>query len=221
MRTGLCSGGKWLLGALLLMLCLACQPGLVSAPPPPPPPPPAAPEQPAPHPTVYVKVARLNLRAGPGMDFPKIGLIERNEELEKLGQTEDWVQVRVKRDRSLGWVASEYLSASPVAAPLETAAPEPPGAPAPAAKEPSAAEPKRPKPAKVETVVPRAPKPAEAAEPPAPKARPKPAAEAEAEPAPSPEPKAAPAKPAPVKEEPAPPAAPAPDEDQPSRIRIM
>jgi len=155
------------------------------------------------------------------MDFPKIGFIERNEELEKLGEAEDWVQVRVKRDRTLGWVASEFLSSAPVAAPLETTSPAPttsppPGSPPP--KEPPPADLKRPKPTKVETVVPRAPKPAEAAEPPPP---PKPKPSPEPAPAPSPEPKTVPAKPAPKIEEPPAPPAPEPPEEKPSRIRIM
>jgi len=198
----------------LMLMGLSCMPSKVSTPPPPPPPPPGAPAPPPQRPTLYVKVSRLNLRAGPGMDFPKIGLLERNEELEKLGQTEDWVQVRVKRNQSLGWVASEYLSSTPVAAPVETAAPEP-TAPPPPPKEPAGGELKRPKPPKAEAPPPRIPKPAEAAEPPAPKPKPTPEA------APPSEAKPAPAKPAPPKEEPPPAPAPQPPEEKPSRIRIM
>lgn len=180
-------------------------------PPPPPPPPKAVPEKPPERPTLFVRVGRLNLRAGPGMDFPKLGLLERNEEVEKLGEAEDWFQVKVKRSGTLGWVASRYLSKTKVAIPLELE-PKPPTAPSPEETPPS--EPKPPKPAKPETVLPRAPKPAEAAEPPAP--------EAPEEPAPSPEPEPLPAKPALPKEEPpAPPAAPPPPEEKPDSIRIM
>ncbi len=223
MARGVRFGFRWqcLLSAMLALVCLSCQPALQTSRPPAAPLPPPAPESPPQHQTVYVKVGRLNLRAGPGMDFPKIGFIERNEELEKLGEAEDWVQVRVKRDRTLGWVASEFLSSAPVAAPLETTSPAPttsppPGSPPP--KEPPPADLKRPKPTNVETVVPRAHKPAEAAEPPPP---PKPKPSPEPAPAPSPEPKTVPAKPAPKIEEPPAPPAPEPPEEKPSRIRIM
>lgn len=199
---------RWFLGVGLALLCLACQPTLYPSRPAPPPPPPPAPEPPPQRPTLYVNVGRLNLRAGPGMDFPKISTLERNEEVEKLGQTEDWLQVRVKRDGTLGWVASRFLSSTPVSAPPETAKP-PPAAP-PAVTQPPAPEaapvakpplPERPKPAKPETVAPKAPKPAEATEPPARK----------------PEEKPAPAKEKP-KEEPPTPEAPG---EKPSGIRIM
>ena len=103
-----------------------------------PPPLPGGPAAPAPPPQVsrevlYVKVRNLNLRACPGMDCPKISVLERNEEVEKVGSSEDWFQIRVKRDGRLGWVDSRYLSPTPLAAPeaapppsLETAPPPPP-----------------------------------------------------------------------------------------------
>ncbi|MGC2692669.1 MAG: SH3 domain-containing protein, partial [Desulfobaccales bacterium] len=80
-----------------------------------PPPLPGGPAVPAPPPQVsrqvfYVKVRNLNLRACPGMDCPKISMLERNEEVEKVGASEDWFQIRVKRDGRLGWVDSRYLS---------------------------------------------------------------------------------------------------------------
>jgi hypothetical protein len=95
-----------------------------------PPPLPGAPTAPALPPRVsrpvfYVKVNHLNLRACPGMDCPKISLLERDEEVEKVGAAEDWFQIRVKRDGRLGWVDSRYLSPTPVAAP-EAAPPSPP-----------------------------------------------------------------------------------------------
>ncbi len=95
-----------------------------------PPPLPAAPAAPKLPPQVnrpvfYVKADHLNLRACPGMDCPKVSLLERNEEVEKVGASEDWVQIRVKRDGRLGWVDSRYLSPTQVAAP-EAAPPAPP-----------------------------------------------------------------------------------------------
>jgi hypothetical protein len=205
MKKGVWRSWQVILGAVLTLVCMSCQPHMAPLPRPAPPPPPAAAPQPPPQrETFFVKVGRLNLRAGPGMDFPKLGLLERNEEVEKLGEAENWYQVRVKRDSSLGWVSSEYLSSTPVTSPIQTPVPEAPPAPA---------ETKQPKPSKVETTVPRAPKPAEAAEPPAPKA--KPAAE------PALEPKAVPEKPAPKQVEPPPPPPPPPPEEKPGGIRIM
>ena len=95
-----------------------------------PPPLPTGPAVPAPPPQVsrqvfYVKVRNLNLRACPGMDCPKISMLEQNEEVEKVGASEDWFQIRVKRDGRLGWVDSRYLSPTPMAAP-EVAPPPPP-----------------------------------------------------------------------------------------------
>lgn len=204
---------QWLLGVVLSFVCLSCQPTMPPSPPPGPPPPrpQVTPEQPE-RPSFFVRVGRLNLRAGPGMDFPKIGLLERNEELEKVGEAEDWYQVRVKRSGTLGWVSSRYLSSTRVTVPLETA-PEAPTTPTPEETPPSATKP--PTPAKPETVVPRAPKPAEAAEPPAPQPSEEPA------PAPSPGPEAVPEKPTPKIEEPPATPAPAPPEEKPKSIRIM
>ena len=221
MEKGVWCRCQLLFGALLAMMCFSCQHGMTPAPRQAPPPPPAfRPEAPPQRPSMYVKVGRLNLRAGPGMDFPKLGLLERNEEVEKLGEAENWYQVRVKRDGTLGWVSSEYLSSTPVTSPIETPVPEVPAAPAAKTKEtPPAApeEPKKPKPAK-ETPTPREPKPAEAAEPPARKAKPV------EEEAPPPAPRQVQEKPSPKKEEPppAPPSPPsAPPEEKPSGIRIM
>lgn len=221
MKKGVWCRWQLLLGLVLALVCLSCRPSVAPVPRQAPPPPPAAPaEAPPARPTLYVKVGRLNLRAGPGMDFPKLGLLERNEEVEKLGEAENWYQIRVKRDGTLGWVSSEYLSSNPVTSPIETPVPEAPPAPSAKDKEketPLPAEPKKPKPA-----APREPKPAEAAEPPARKAKVKPVEEEEESPPPAP--KAVQEKPAPKKEEPPPPPpppAPPPSEEKPSGVRIM
>ena len=224
MEKGVWCSWQLLLGALLAMVCMSCRPAVAPVPRQAPPPPPVArPEEPVQHPTFYVKVGRLNLRAGPGMDFPKLGLLDRNEEVEKVGEAENWYQIRVKRDGTLGWVSSEYLSSTPVSSPIQTPVPETPVA-APAAKEkevppPPPAEPKKPKPAQVEPSAPAEPKPAEAAEPPARKAK----RAVEEEPPPAPVPKAVQEKPAPKREEPPPPPPPSPPapEEKPSGIRIM
>ncbi|MGQ9627453.1 MAG: SH3 domain-containing protein, partial [Anaerolineae bacterium] len=65
----------------------------------------------------------LNLRAGPGTDYAKIGRLEKGTSLEVLARNErgDWLQVRLERGRE-GWVAAEYvqiaaeISSLPVAA---------------------------------------------------------------------------------------------------------
>ena len=74
-------------------------------------------------PVFYIKATLLNLRACPGMDCPKISFLERGEAVEKVGESEDWFQIRVNQDGRLGWVDSRYLSSTPV-----TQAPEAPRA---------------------------------------------------------------------------------------------
>jgi uncharacterized protein YraI len=133
--------------------------------PPPPPPPPKVDYQ-----LLYVAVDRLNLRACPGMDCPKLVLLTRNQEVEKVGESHGWFQVRSRQDGSLGWVDGRYLASAPVSenvsAPAETAPPKPTKpveakpkvkTPAPVAEE-EAEETPRPKR--------RRPSAAEAAEPP-------------------------------------------------------
>ena len=189
-----------------------------------PPPLPRAPIAPALPPQVsrpvfYVKVNHLNLRACPGMDCPKISLLERDEEVEKVGAAEDWFQIRVKRDGRLGWVDSRYLSPTPVAAP-EAAPPSPPveAPPPPLPERIQPPPPERPAPPPVEKFKPVKP---EEAVPPA-RQKPeeaKPAKPAKAKPeetgggAPKVE------KPAPKEEKPAPPPEETPEPGQ--KIRIM
>ena len=96
-------------------------PPVTSAPPAPPPPPQVE------RPTFYVAVKNtLNLRACPGMDCPKIAVLNRNQEVEKVGDAADWSQIRVKLDGTIGWVDSRYLSTTPVAASSEVAPPPSP-----------------------------------------------------------------------------------------------
>jgi len=189
-----------------------------------PPPLPRAPIAPAVPPQVsrpvfYVKVNHLNLRACPGMDCPKISLLERDEEVEKVGAAEDWFQIRVKRDGRLGWVDSRYLSPTPVAAP-EAAPPSPPVElpPPPLPERIQPPPPEKPAPPPVEKFKPVKP---EEAVPPA-RQKPeeaKPAKPAKAKPeetgggAPKVE------KPAPKEEKPAPPPEETPEPGQ--KIRIM
>jgi hypothetical protein len=92
MRKSWCSMG------LGLALCLAgCQilfpwpvytPPEVSTPQAPPPPAQIA------RPTFYVAGDRVNLQANPGLDSPKIAILDRNQEVEKVVDAEDWSQIR-------------------------------------------------------------------------------------------------------------------------------
>lgn len=223
---------------LVLAFCLAgCQglfpqpvytPPVARLPQPPPPPPPVA------RPTFYVAVRNtLNLRAGPGMDFFMLAVLQRNEEVEKVGESGDWSQIRVKRDGTIGWVNSRYLSPNPVAATPEVAPPsippeavtppplpEIPATPKPTPPSPPAVE-KPPKAAKPwETPAPAIRKPEEA-QPPR-RAKPKPAEPEEEEEAEPEQPRRVkPEKPAPEPPavKPTPPATPEPE--KPGKIRIM
>ncbi len=94
-----------------LAVCLGgCQPKAQQAAPVAPPPlPPAAAPRPV-RPTVYVAINQLNLRSCPGKDCPKIYALELNTEVEKMSESGDWTQIRVKKDGTMGWVSSRYLS---------------------------------------------------------------------------------------------------------------
>ena len=92
---------------------MGCQPRAYQAPPPPPLTQPAPPPQVA-RPTFYVTINQLNLRSCPGVDCPKISVLALNEEVQKVGETENWTQIRVKKDGTMGYVKSSYLSPTPV-----------------------------------------------------------------------------------------------------------
>ena len=105
-RVWICAGG-------LVIGLLGCQPRIYQAPPLPPPLPSPVPQPYVARPTLYTTVNRLNLRACPGMDCPKVSVLELNEEVEKVGESEDWTQIRVKRDGRLGWVNSAISPRAP------------------------------------------------------------------------------------------------------------
>jgi hypothetical protein len=90
--------------------------GLSGSPPPPPPLPRPAPPPQVAHTTFYVAINHLNLRSCPGRECPKIHSLELNAEVEKMGETEKWAQIRVKKDGTIGYVNSRYLSPTPVEA---------------------------------------------------------------------------------------------------------
>lgn len=219
-------GGAWICALGLVICLLGCQPRVYQAPPLPPPLPPAAPPPQVARPTLYVTVNRLNLRACPGMDCPKIAVLDLNAEVEKVGETEDWTQIRVKRDGTLGWVSSRYLSLTPAGPAPEVAPgptlPPPPGVvvppplpeeikPPPLPEKPPAGE--KAKPPKPGEVAPPAKKKPEEGKPP--KAAKPPAEEGVETPPKKPAPPAE--KPKPAEEKPAPP----PEPEGKKGIRIM
>jgi GH25 family lysozyme M1 (1,4-beta-N-acetylmuramidase)/uncharacterized protein YraI len=88
---------------------------LTSAPPPPPPPPPP----PGDAEWYKVNASALNVRAGPGTEYQSIGLLYRNEVVQRLETSADGAWLRVKRnyDGLTGWSSKQFLE--------ETAAPPP------------------------------------------------------------------------------------------------
>jgi hypothetical protein len=100
--------------ALGLILCLlGCHPK-VNNPPALPAPAAAAPRPRMVRPTFYVTVNQLRLRACPGLDCPKTSTLEMNTEVEKMGVIDTWTQIKVKKDGTLGYVSSRFLSPHPV-----------------------------------------------------------------------------------------------------------
>ncbi len=65
-------------------------------------------------PTFYVTVNQLSLRSCPGLNCPKTSTLELNAEVEKMGESENWSQIKVKKDGAIGYVSSRYLSQQPV-----------------------------------------------------------------------------------------------------------
>jgi len=182
---------------------------------PPPAPPPSQPPPPPPpkveYQIFYVAADRLNLRACPGMDCPKIASLTRNQEVEKVGESQGWFQVRSRQDGTLGWVDARYLASAPIpeAATLPATEASPPRTPKAAEVKPETKVEVKPKPKpKTPTMTEE-----EEEEAPQPQRRRVPAAEA-AEP---------PAKPASPPETPAAPPPPpaAPSEPPKKKIKIM
>lgn len=105
--------GVWIcaLGVICLM---GCQPQVNKAPSLQPVVAPAAPLPRPVRPTFYVTSNHLRLRACPGKDCPKTANLALNAEVEKMGEIENWTQIRLKKDGTIGYVSSRYLSARPV-----------------------------------------------------------------------------------------------------------
>ena len=65
-------------------------------------------------PTFYVTINQLSLRVCPGKDCHKISTLALNAEVEKMGEIENWTQIKVKKNGTIGYVSSRYLSPHPV-----------------------------------------------------------------------------------------------------------
>ncbi|MCB0063105.1 MAG: SH3 domain-containing protein [Caldilineaceae bacterium] len=71
-------------------------------------PPTATPEGP----TAVVSVVRLNVREGPSIDFPVVGVVTNGRTLRVLGRNEagDWWQICcVPRTNTVGWVSAQFV----------------------------------------------------------------------------------------------------------------
>jgi len=100
----------WICALGLIVCLMGCQPRVNKTPPLPLQPGPAATLPRPVRPTFYVTINELNLRACPGLDCPKTSTLELNAEVEKLGVIGDWTQIKVKKDGTIGYVSSRYLS---------------------------------------------------------------------------------------------------------------
>ena len=58
---------------------------------------------------VYTSVNELNLRTGPGEQYPVLGVLHKNKEGDALGCLADWSWCDVSIGGTHGWVAAEFL----------------------------------------------------------------------------------------------------------------
>ncbi len=106
--------GAWICILGVVICLLGCQTQVSKAPPLPPPLPPKPAQPRAVRPTFYVTANHLSLRACPGLDCKKITTLKLNAEVEKMGESQNWTQVKVIKDGTIGYVSSRYLSSHPV-----------------------------------------------------------------------------------------------------------
>ncbi len=142
----------WICALGLVICLLGCQPRASKAPASPPATVAAAPLPRPVYPTLYVTINQLSLRACPGIDCPKSSTLKLNAEVEKMGEVKNWTQIRVKKDGTIGYVSSRYLSPRPVQVAqstrkkLKKAKPSKPAQPPEATGEEGAALPKQQEP---------------------------------------------------------------------------
>ncbi len=120
-----------------------------------------------------VDVARLNVRAGPGINYSETGALERGDKVIPVGEFADWLEIEPPPTASL-WISREYIELiDPPPAPPPEKVVEPPPPPAPPDPPPP------PPPPPPEPVEPEAPPPPPPPPPPAPPPEPPEPAEPE------------------------------------------
>lgn len=62
-------------------------------------------------PRLAVKAKHLNMRAGPGTTFKKLGILSKGTELEQTGKSKGpWLEIAVIETGAVGWLHSNYLT---------------------------------------------------------------------------------------------------------------
>lgn len=91
----------------------------------------------------------VNIRSGPGTNYPVIGSLDANAPVKIIGRNQDTSWWQIELSGSTGWVASSVVSASNAESVAAVEGPPSPAAPAVAAAQPAAAapppEPEKPK----------------------------------------------------------------------------
>lgn len=113
-----------------------------------------------------VIVPRLNVRAGPGINYTVVGTVDRGATINARGDFGDWLKIAPVPNGSL-WISSEFVEPVKPEKP-KAVRPEPPPAPKPVPPPPPAPAPPKPvePPAPVVRPVPPAPPPPEVRPPP-------------------------------------------------------
>ncbi len=58
---------------------------------------------------LHVSIETLNLREGPSTNYKTLEALDKNEELLLLGKYELWLQVQVKKTKTIGYVFYKYV----------------------------------------------------------------------------------------------------------------
>ena len=59
---------------------------------------------------IYVSSEILNLREGPGTNYPIIETLEKGDTLELLGYDGEWIQVIILKSKNVGYVKSKFVN---------------------------------------------------------------------------------------------------------------
>jgi SH3-like domain-containing protein len=74
-------------------------------------------QQQAPKPYYYVATKKLILRAQPSASGTVVRTLQFNDQVQKIGETENWFNVRQPASGAVGWVFSRYLEPLPLVSP--------------------------------------------------------------------------------------------------------